>query len=63
MRNLPDIEELLEPLERAISDSLIPAITGHTRTPADVCEQGVRSGARDLHPVSVHHHRRYGGRV
>ena len=34
LRTLPDIEDLLEPLERARSVSLIPAITGHTCTPA-----------------------------
>ena len=28
-RTLPDIDELLEPLERAIADSLIPTITNH----------------------------------
>ena len=32
LRTLSDIEELLEPLERAISDALIPTITGHTCT-------------------------------
>ena len=35
LRTLPDIEELLEPLERAIGNVLIPAITGHTCTPAE----------------------------
>ena len=35
LRTLPDIEELLEPLERAIGDALIPAMTGHTCTPAE----------------------------
>ena len=30
IRTLSDIEEVLEPLERAISDVLIPSITGHT---------------------------------
>ena len=29
MRTLPDIEDLLEPLERAISDVLIPSLTEH----------------------------------
>ena len=29
LRTLPDIDELLEPLERAIRDALIPPITGH----------------------------------
>ena len=32
LRTLSDTEELLEPLERAISDALIPTITGHTYT-------------------------------
>ena len=35
MRTLPDIQELLEPLENAISKVLIPAITEHRRTPLD----------------------------
>ena len=35
LRTLPDIEDLLEPLERSISHALIPAITGHTCTPAE----------------------------
>ena len=29
LRTLPDIEDLLEPLKRAIADVLIPSITGH----------------------------------
>ena len=32
LRTLPDIECLLGPLERAIADSLTPALTGHTCT-------------------------------
>jgi len=32
LRTLPDISELLEPLERAINDVLIPAVTDHTVT-------------------------------
>ena len=28
-RTLPDVDELLEPLERAVADSLIPSITNH----------------------------------
>ena len=35
LRTLSDIEELLEPLERAISDALIPTITGHTGTTSE----------------------------
>ena len=31
LRTLPDIQELLEPLENAISKVLIPAITEHSR--------------------------------
>ena len=33
LRTLRDIEELLEPLESAIGNVLIPALTGHTCTP------------------------------
>ena len=29
LRTLPDLEDLLAPLERAIADVLIPSITGH----------------------------------
>ena len=32
LRTLPDIAELLEPLERAINEVLIPAVTDHTVT-------------------------------
>ena len=32
---MSDIEELLEPLEHAISDNLIPSITGHTCTTSE----------------------------
>ena len=32
---LSDIEELLELMERAISDALIPSITGHTCTTSE----------------------------
>ena len=35
LRTPPDIEELLEPLERAIGNVLMPAMTGHTCTPAE----------------------------
>ena len=35
LRTLPDIEELLEPLECAIGNVLIPAMTRHTCTPAE----------------------------
>ena len=35
LRILPDIEELLDPLERALGDALILAMTGHTFTPAE----------------------------
>ena len=35
IRTLSDIEELLEPLERAISDVQIPSITGHTCTTSE----------------------------
>ena len=33
LRTLSDIEKLLEPLENAIGNVLIPALTGHTCTP------------------------------
>ena len=36
LRTLPDLEDLLAPLERAIADVLIPSITGH------YCTQGER---------------------
>jgi len=29
LRTLPDLEDLLAPLEQAIADALIPSITGH----------------------------------
>ena len=32
LRTLPDIAELLEPLERAINEVLMPAVTYHTVT-------------------------------
>ena len=35
LRTLSDIEDLLEPLERAISHTFNPVITGHTSTPAE----------------------------
>ena len=35
LRTLPDIQELLEPLDNAISKVLIPAITEHRCTPLD----------------------------
>ncbi|PFX22189.1 hypothetical protein AWC38_SpisGene13306 [Stylophora pistillata] len=35
LRTLPDIEELLEPLEGTIGHVLIPAMTGHTCTSAE----------------------------
>ena len=35
MRTLPDIEDLLEPLERAISDVLIPSLTEHNCSVAE----------------------------
>ena len=36
LRTLPDLEDLLAPLERAVADVLIPSITGH------YCTQGER---------------------
>ena len=35
MRTLPDIEELLESLEHAISDVLIPSLTEHNCSPTE----------------------------
>ena len=35
LRTLPDIDDLLLPLERAIADALIPSITGHNCTQAE----------------------------
>ena len=45
-----DIEELLEPLERAISDGLIPSITGHTCTTSEreLLALPVRKGELEL---------------
>jgi len=46
LRTLPDIEDLLEPLERAIADVLIPSITDHNCTQAerDILALPVRMG-------------------
>ena len=46
LRTLPDIEDLLEPLECAISHALITDVTGHTCTPAkrDLSALPVRMG-------------------
>ena len=35
LRTLPDIDELLEPLERPIRDAIIPSIMGHTCTTSE----------------------------
>ena len=35
MRTLPDIENLLQPLERAISDVLIPSLIGRNCSEAE----------------------------
>ena len=45
-----DIEELLEPLERAIGDGLIPSITGHTCTTSEreLLALPVRKGELEL---------------
>ena len=45
-RTLPDIAELLEPLERVINEVLIPAVTDHTVTEAkrDLLGLPVRMG-------------------
>ncbi|EDO35883.1 predicted protein [Nematostella vectensis] len=46
LRTLPDIEDLLLPLERAISDTLIPSLTGRTctQTERDLLALPVRFG-------------------
>ena len=48
LRTLPDIEALLEPLERAIGNVLIPAMTGLTCTPAERELLAVRLGGLGL---------------
>ena len=50
MRALPDIEDLLEPLERAISGLLIPSLTEHTcsRVERDLMALPVRLGGLGL---------------
>ena len=59
LRRLPDIADLLEPLERAISDVLIPALLEHqvTETERDLLALPVRMGGLGLvnphQPVST----------
>ena len=50
LRTLPDIEDLLEPLERAVADVLIPSITEHecTQTERDFWHYQYGWGAWDL---------------
>ena len=50
LRNLPDIAPFLEPLERAIADLLVPAITEHvtTQEERDLLEIPVRLGGLGL---------------
>ena len=50
LRTLPDIEDLLEPLERAIADVLIPSITDHhcTKSERDLLALPVRMGGLGL---------------
>ena len=38
LRTLPDIEDPLAPLERAIADALTPSITGHNYCTQAECE-------------------------
>ena len=55
LRTLPDIADLLEPLERAISDVLIPALLEHqvTETERDLLALPVRMGGLGLvNPVN-----------
>lgn len=50
LRTLPDIEELLEPLERVIADVIIPSITDHhcTKNERDLVALPVRLGGLGL---------------
>ncbi len=50
LRTLPDIEDLLEPLERAIADVLIPSITDHhcTKSERELVALPVRLGGLGL---------------
>ena len=50
LRTLPDIEDLLEPLERAVADVLIPSITEHecTQTERDLLALPVRMGGLEF---------------
>ena len=50
LRTLPDITPFLEPLERAIADLLVPAITEHvtTQEERDLLELPVRLGELGL---------------
>ena len=50
MRTLPDIENLLQPLERAISDVLIPTLIGQNCSEAerDLVALPVRMGGLGL---------------
>ena len=50
LRTLPDIDDLLEPLERAIADVLIPSITDHhcTKEERDLVALPVRLGGLGL---------------
>ena len=50
LRPLSDIEELLEPLERAVSDALIRSITGRTCTTSEreLLALPMRKGGRGL---------------
>ena len=50
LRTLPDLEDLLAPLERAIADVLIPSITGHycTQGERDLLALPVRMGGMGL---------------
>ena len=53
LRTLPDIAPFLEPLERAIADLLVPAITEHatTQEERDLLELPVRLGGRLVNPA------------
>ena len=55
LRTLQDIAELLEPLERAINEVLIPAVTDHTVTKAERDLLGRAWEALDLQILYLPH--------
>ena len=65
MRTLPDIENLLQPLERAISDVLIPSLIGRNCSEAerDLVALPVRMGGLGLTNPSVIADAEYSGSI